>query len=151
MDDGRSRSVSFVTVRDRTGSNDPDSFYGSDRSSRRAGLCRVSLRPYKALETIAANAPFYVPDEIMRLDAIEERQIADLGDDLERSSNERTPLLYVHSANMGFPNGCKRSSLFQLSLGLEGRFLLFSWLSDGAMLSYTRDESDVYWSALPPG
>ena len=35
------------------------------------------------------------------------------------------------------------------SLGLEGRFVHFSWPSDGAILNYTRDEADLYWSVAP--
>ncbi|AHM03677.1 Lipoprotein, putative [Roseibacterium elongatum DSM 19469] len=29
---------------------------------------------------------------------------------------------------------------------LEGRFLWFSWPSDGSLASYTHDEADLYWS-----
>ena len=32
------------------------------------------------------------------------------------------------------------------SLGLEGRFALFSWPSDGAITNNTHDEADMYWS-----
>lgn len=39
--------------------------------------------------------------------------------------------------------------MFQESLGLTGRFLLFSWPSDGGILNYTHDESDLYWSVAP--
>jgi esterase/lipase superfamily enzyme len=35
------------------------------------------------------------------------------------------------------------------SLGLEGRFALFSWPSDGAITNYTHDEADLYWSVDP--
>jgi esterase/lipase superfamily enzyme len=58
-------------------------------------------------------------------------------------------VLYTHGYFINFDRGCKRASIFQASAGLAGRFLLFSWPSDGAILNYTRDESDLYWSVAP--
>lgn len=68
---------------------------------------------------------------------------------LEQLSGENGFVLYSHGYNIGFGKACKRASLLQERLGLEGRFVLFSWPSRGTVLNYTRDEADLYWSVAP--
>ncbi len=68
---------------------------------------------------------------------------------MESSTNGRNLTLYTHGFNIDFKKGCKRASLFQKSVGLKDRFLFFSWPSDGAVINYTHDEADLYWSVEP--
>jgi esterase/lipase superfamily enzyme len=55
----------------------------------------------------------------------------------------------MHGFYISFDRGCRRALLLKESLGLEGRFLLFSWPSDGQITNYTHDEADLYWSVYP--
>ena len=68
---------------------------------------------------------------------------------MKNSSYGQHFTLYTHGFNIDFEKGCKRASLFQKSVDLHGRFLFFSWPSDGAILNYTHDEADLYWSVEP--
>jgi esterase/lipase superfamily enzyme len=148
-EDGSRRSVAFITLRNKTGNSKATEYFGDDRGTIRAGHCILSRTQLKALQPIAENAPFYIPDDVVVLDRIKERSMEDFWSDLEASRGNRRPVLYTHGYFINFERGCKRASVFQASQGLAGRFLLFSWPSDGAILNYTRDESDLYWSVAP--
>jgi len=148
-EDGSQRTVAFITLRNKTGNSKATKFFGDDRSIRRAGHCILSRTPLKALQPIAENVPFYIPDDVVVLDSIKERSLEEFWSDLEATRGNRRPVLYTHGYFIDFERGCKRASIFQASQGLAGRFLLFSWPSDGAILNYTRDESDLYWSVAP--
>jgi esterase/lipase superfamily enzyme len=146
---GSFREVAFITLRNRTGDNRAAHFFGDERSSPVFGYCDVSRTPVKPLQPIAENAPFYISDEVLALESIREQPLEALWKDLDEGPAGLRPLLYTHGYYISFERGCKRASIFQHSLGLARRFLLFSWPSDGAMLNYTRDESDLYWSVSP--
>lgn len=139
----------FITLRNRTDENDPAKHFGEDRGTLRAGHCSVLRRELTPLKPIVENAPFYVPDNVAKLESITERPVAQLLDELRAGAGDRRPVLYTHGYYIDFERGCKRASIFQDSLGLDGRFVLFSWPSDGAILNYTRDEADLYWSVTP--
>ena len=143
------RTVPFITLRNKTGSNKAADYFGDDRSIRRAGECILTRKPLKVLKSIADNASFYIPDEIVTLDAIKDRPLKNFWPGLEMSAKASRPVLYTHGYFMSFERSCKRALVFQESLGLAGRFLLLSWPSDGAIFNYTRDESDLYWSVVP--
>lgn len=143
------QSVPFVTVRNRTGSRDVEDYFGDDRGRKTAGLCDVTHLSVDALSSVAENAPFYVPDSVVTLGGIRELPVEQILDALTGSTEGRLPVLYTHGYYISFDRGCKRASLFQANLGLDRRMLLFSWPSDGALLNYTRDEADLYWSVQP--
>ena len=142
-------AVPFITLRNKTGSDKAAKFFGDERDAMHAGYCDISSAPLKILKPLAAKAPFYIPEDIVKLEAIRELSVEDLWQGMEKTSNGERPILYSHGFYMDFERSCKRASMFQKSLGLAGRFLLFSWPSDGAILNYTRDESDLYWSVDP--
>jgi len=148
-EEGVLRTVPFITLRNKTGSSNAAEYFGDERSTARAGYCDLYRTPLEALEPIAERVPFYVPDDTVTLDTVRELTVEDFWLELKKTTDGRRPVLYTHGYYISFERGCKRASLFQESLGLTGRFLLFSWPSDGAILNYTRDESDLYWSVTP--
>jgi esterase/lipase superfamily enzyme len=77
---------------------------------------------------------------------VQERDPAAILDAIEVTAGERGPALYVHGYYISFEKGCRRAALLQQNAGLAGRFLWFSWPSDGAAAYYTHDEADLYWS-----
>jgi esterase/lipase superfamily enzyme len=143
------RTVPFVTLRNKTGSDEAPEYFGGERGTLRAGYCELSRTPIDSLKSIAEKAPFYIPDEIVELDAIRESSIEEFWQVMEGASNGESPVFYMHGFYISHERGCKRASILKQSLGLEGRFVLFSWPSDGAILNYTQDESDLYWSVYP--
>ena len=143
------RNVPFITVRNKTGSKKASKYFGDERNTEHGGYCDVSSTPIKTLRPIAERVPFFVPEDREKLVAIRESTVENLWQNFAETSQGQEPILYTHGFYISFERACKRSSYFQESLGLEGRLLLFSWPSDGALLNYTRDESDLYWSVSP--
>jgi len=148
-DDGLLRTVPFITLRNKTGSDNVAQYYGGERSPLTAGYCELSRKPINSIKPIADIAPFYIPDEIVNMDAVRETSLAGFWQRMTQSSNGHAPVLYTHGFNIDFEKGCKRALILKESLGLKGRFALFSWPSDGSLTNYTHDEADLYWSVLP--
>ena len=143
------RTVPFLTLRNKTGSDKAAEYFGGERDTLHAGICELARTPINSLKTIAERAPFYIPDEIVKVDAIRESSVEDFWQRMESTANGLAPVLYTHGFYISFERGCRRSMLLKESLGLEGRFALFSWPSDGAITNYTHDEADLYWSVDP--
>ncbi len=146
---GMLEAVPFITLRNKTGKKDAAKFYGGERSAVSMGYCHHSTISLNSLRPVAEKAPFYIPEDIVTLDSITETGSNDFWKNINRSPDARPSTLYIHGFNIDFEKGCRRAALFQKSYGLTGRFLFFSWPSDGVIINYTRDEADVYWSAEP--
>ncbi len=140
--------VTFVTLRNETGSEDPEEYYGGSRGELSAGLARVSVTVIRGLDQLADSVPFYVPDEKIELTEITLVKVDRLLRSVKKfsTSNNGNVVTYVHGYNIGFAKGCKRAAIFQQALGLQDRLLFFSWPADGNMLKYTWDEADLGWS-----
>jgi len=142
-------SVPFLTLRNKTGSEDAAEYFGGKRDMLRAGYCDVSRTQFKTLKSIAENVPFYFPEDILKIDSIAELSIEDFWMDFDKTAGVQQPILYTHGFYISFDRGCKRAAEFKRSLDLAGRFVLFSWPSDGVIVNYTQDEADLYWSVEP--
>jgi hypothetical protein len=138
--------VPFLTLRDRTGSAVPGEAYGDRRSVLSAGRCRVREFDLRALAPIADVAPNFLREDFLRVDRVTDLAPPALLDEIRLSAGNAAPALYVHGYYIDFEKGCRRAVLLQRNAGLQGRFLWFTWPSDGALASYARDESDLYWS-----
>lgn len=143
------QSVPFLTLRNKTGSDKASKFFGGERSTLSAGYCDLSHTSLTTLKPVAEWAPFHIPEEIVKLDAVRLAPVEDFWQGMENTLNGQFPLLYAHGFFISFERGCKRASLLQESLGMKGQFVLFSWPSDGAITNYTHDEADLYWSVDP--
>ena len=148
-ENGELRTVPFLTLRNRTGSVEASEYFGGERDRLRAGICELDRNPLESLKPLAARAPFRIPDEIVNVDMVIELAVEDFWRRLKTRSDGQAPVLYMHGFNISFERGCKRALLLKESLGLEGRFLLFSWPSDGQIMNYTHDEADLSWSVYP--
>ena len=142
------RTVPFITLRNKTGSDTASDYFGNERNSVHTGYCDISWTPIPMLESIADNMPFYIPSGTMRLESVVEVDERSFWRKPATVAVKDHPLLYVHGYNIGFEKGCSRAALFQENLRLGCRFLLFSWPSDDAVLNYTLDEADIYWSVV---
>ena len=141
--------VPFLTVRNRTGSNRADDYFGGKRDRLRAGYCEVSGKPMPVLQSLSEEIPFYVPEDILSLDRVTEKPVKPFWQAFRQSSGKRAPILYTHGFYISFDRGCRRAAEFQRNLKREGSFVLFSWPSDGVIVNYTQDEADMYWSVKP--
>lgn len=140
--------VPFLTNRDRTGHRDPSRFFGDERGVLDAGYCDVSERRLEMMTSVADAVPFRVPEEILRVADVKTAPVDDLLTALAESSGDAAPLLYTHGFYIDFEKGCRRAAVLQENARQDGRFLWFSWPSDGSLFNYTHDEADLYWSVL---
>lgn len=142
-------TVPYISLRNKTGSENVADFYGGERGTVSAGQCNHSRISLDNLKLIIEKVPFYIPEDIVSLDSITQTDMDELWSEMKQSPNGRHPTIYTHGFNIDFEKGCRRAALFQKTYDLNGRFLFFSWPSDGLITNYTRDEADVYWSAEP--
>lgn len=142
----RDRQVPYLTLRNRTGSDDPRDIYGDERSDLKAGWCKVRDLDLGALTPLSEAMPVYVREEFLRTQSIREDRVAAVLNSVEATAGDGRVQLYVHGYYISFEKGCRRAVLLQENAGLAGRFLWFSWPSDGALTNYTHDEADLYWS-----
>lgn len=136
----------YFTLRNRTGSLEPEEIYGSERSDSKAGICRVEGLNLRVLSPLADVAPNFMREALLRVEDVQEKESAVILDELETTGGARGPALYVHGYSIGFEKGCRLAALLQQNADLAGRFLWFSWPSDGSAAYYTHDEADLYWS-----
>lgn len=146
QDDPGNAEVPFLTLRNLTGSDDPEDVYGDERSTPTAGWCRVGKADLGGLAPLAESAPSFIREEFVRVEEVRQADSAAVLDQLEGTTGGTGPAVYVHGYFISFEKGCRRASLFQENAGLAGRFLWFSWPSDGSLAYYTHDEADLYWS-----
>ena len=137
------RGVQYLTLRDRIDAE--EGYFGSQRSSLKAGSCIVDQLSLDFLSKAAEIAPFRSPEEILSLERIEEKPIERLMTEFAEETRD-APVLYIHGYYIDFSKGCRRATVFKENAGLEGKFLWFSWPSDGSLVNYARDEVNLYWS-----
>lgn len=142
------RGVPYLTIRNRTGETDPDKFYGDGRGTLEAGFCEIAERRLEFLSNMAEAAPFRIPDEILRVAETRPAPVDDVLSELMAGADVASPLLYTHGFYIDFDKGCRRATVLQESANLQGRFLWFSWPSNGDLLDYTQDEADLSWSVF---
>jgi len=142
----RDWEVPYLTLRERADSDDPEDIYGSERSDLKAGWCRVREIDLSVMAPLADSAPSFLREEFLRVDQVREKDRGVVLDKLQPIASASAPLVYVHGYNISFEKGCRRAVLLQQNAHLVGRFLWFSWPSDGALAYYTHDEADLYWS-----
>jgi esterase/lipase superfamily enzyme len=137
--------VPFLTLRNLTGDPDPDDLFGDERSGVSAGVCRVRELDLQGLAPLADAAPTFLREEFLRVEAVELVEPAAIYTALQDGAGE-APAIYVHGYFISFEKGCRRAELFQDNANIAGRFLWFSWPSDGSLAYYIHDEADLYWS-----
>jgi esterase/lipase superfamily enzyme len=138
--------VPFLTLRNLTGSDTPSAMFGDERNGLRAGRCRVREIDLSVLAPLAEAAPPFIREELLRVEEVALADSAALLDAVQDGARDTAPAIYVHGYYISFEKGCRRAVLLQQNARLTGRFLWFSWPSDGAVAYYTHDEADLYWS-----
>jgi esterase/lipase superfamily enzyme len=147
-DNSSTESVLYYTLRNHTGEQTVDAYYGDLRDRPHSGVCEVNIRP-TGYKEITSRLPFYVPDtnkEVMMLKEFPEEKLWQAFEQAANDADENKVVLFVHGYNINFIKGCNRAAIFQQTLNEHSRMLLFSWPSDGTLVSYTRDEADIEWS-----
>ena len=66
------QTVPFISLRNRSGSDDASEFFGGERGAMSAGYCDLSNTSLSSLKAITEKMPFYIPEDIVSLDAVRE-------------------------------------------------------------------------------
>ncbi|MCP4009965.1 MAG: alpha/beta hydrolase [Proteobacteria bacterium] len=143
------RPVSYITLRNKTGETEPKNRFGDERNSIHTGQCTFSHVSLSLLSPLSRNGLVYIPENLIQLEAVSDVGEMIFWDEIKAATQGQRPLLYLHGYNTSFVKSCEQAALFQANLNLGSRLILFSWPSDGAILNYARDESDLLWSVAP--
>jgi esterase/lipase superfamily enzyme len=128
--------------------------YGNDRSEVQVGTCQVSIPKYH--ETGAVERP-----SILRLDFYEDprKHVVLLNVEQEspdefyaamkskvQSSQQHEAFVFVHGYNVTFEDAARRTAQLAYDLKFDGAAAFFSWPSQGGLLQYAVDETNVAWT-----
>jgi esterase/lipase superfamily enzyme len=128
--------------------------YGGDRGKLELGVCEVSIP--KSHEVGELESP-----SILRLEFSEdsarhvilqkvqpepaEQFFNDLRDCVGRSS-QKSAFVFVHGYNVTFSDAARRTAQIAYDLKFDGAPIFYSWPSQGQLLQYTVDETNVAWT-----
>ena len=154
--------IYYATNRKRTGSKEPIEFYGGDRADAPYidyGMCEISIpanhkrggmeSPFLGLNFFRDDKQHIVLKSITPLaaESFFSTINAKVDPDSEKSRMGRGDLvIYIHGYNTTFGNAAKRTAQIAFDYGFQGVPLMFSWPSDGKLVSYPSDREDMTWS-----
>jgi esterase/lipase superfamily enzyme len=128
--------------------------YGNDRGEVQVGTCQVSIPKYH--EVGAVERP-----SILRLDFHEDPRKHVVLLDVEQespdefyaamkskvqSSQQHEAFVFVHGYNVTFEDAARRTAQLAYDLKFDGAATFFSWPSQGGLLQYAVDETNVAWT-----
>jgi esterase/lipase superfamily enzyme len=132
----------------------PQRTYGNQRGELEMGVCEVSI-PARH-EVGAVERPSLLRLELQEdprrhivLLGVEEQPagafFADLRARVEASS-KKAAFVFVHGFNMTFEEAAHRTAQLAYDLRFDGAPIFFSWPSQGGLLQYSVDETNVVWT-----
>ncbi len=129
--------------------------YGAQRGKLELGVCEVSIP--KSHEVGELESP-----SVLRLEFCEdparhvmlfsvknqpaEQFFAELRQCVGRSS-QKSAFVFVHGYNVTFADAARRTAQIAYDLKFDGAPIFFSWPSQGELLQYAVDETNIDWTA----
>ncbi len=162
IDPPHKQTIYYATNRKRTGSADPIEFYGGKRADTPYvdyGICEVSIpanhkrgaieSPFLGLNFFRDDKQHVVMKSVTPLSA--ESFFSTINSKIEPGSGKNRLgrgdlVIFIHGFNVTFEKAAKRTAQIAFDYGFQGVPLMFSWPSDGKLLSYPSDREDVTWS-----
>lgn len=144
--------VFYGTNRARTGSADPNIFYGPDRAGLDLGVVTVSVPRNREVGSIPRRdrypgdldgyrADYFIIDRVEPF-ADDYAFTEALGQAME-SSERRELMLFIHGYNSDFRGAAERAAQLAVDLEVDGVPALYSWPSRGSLLGYFADGREV--------
>jgi esterase/lipase superfamily enzyme len=162
IDPPHKQTIYYATNRKRTGSKEPIEFYGGERADTPYidyGRCEISIpanHKRGAMESSFLGLNFFSDDKqhiilksITPLSA--ESFFSTINSKIAPGSRKTRQgqgdlVIFIHGFNVTFEYAAKRTAQIAFDYGFQGVPLMFSWPSDGKLLSYQSDREDVTWS-----
>lgn len=144
--------VFYGTNRARTGSADPNNFYGPDRAPLDLGVVTVSVPRNREVGSIPRRerypgdldgyrADYFIIDRVEPF-ADDYAFTGALGEAMD-ASERRELLLFIHGYNSDFRGASERAAQLAVDLEIDGVPALYSWPSRGTLLGYFADGREV--------
>jgi esterase/lipase superfamily enzyme len=128
--------------------------YSNDRGEVQLGECQVSIPKYHEVGSIERPS-------ILRLDFREDPRKHVVLLDVQpeppdefyaslkasvQASQQQAALVFVHGYNVTFEDAARRTAQLAYDLKFDGAPIFFSWPSQGGLLQYAVDETNVAWA-----
>ncbi len=148
--------VFYATDRERTGKSSPEEFFGPGRGTLSFGAVEVSLPVERAkgeMPTPSWWKPWQDrqdPSRFVLLLSVTPKEKGTFVTELRQAVNAASvpeALVFVHGFKVPFAEAAERAAQIAVDLEFPGVPVLYSWPSEGKVLSYTVDENNVTWSA----
>jgi esterase/lipase superfamily enzyme len=162
IDSPHKQTIYYATNRKRTGSKEPIEFYGGERADTPYvdyGRCEISIpanhkrgameSPFLGLNFFSDDKQHIVLKSITPLspESFFSTINAKINPGSEKSRRGRGDLvIFIHGFNVTFEEAARRTAQIAFDYGFQGVPMMFSWPSDGKLLSYPSDREDVTWS-----
>lgn len=144
--------VFYGTNRARTGSDDPNIFYGPDRADLDLGVVTVSVPRNRELGSIPRRDRYPGDLDGYRADYFIIDRVEPFADDYAFTdalgqamdgSERRELFLFIHGYNTDFRGAAERAAQLAVDLEIDGVPALYSWPSRGSLLGYFADGREV--------
>jgi len=162
IDPPHKQTIYYATNRKRTGFVEPDKFYGGDRADAPYidyGRCEISIpanhkrgvmeSPFLGLNFFSDDKQHIVLKSITPLSP--ESFFSTINSKINPGSGKNRRgygdmVIFIHGFNVTFEEAAKRTAQIAFDYGFQGIPMMFSWPSDGKLLSYPSDREDITWS-----
>lgn len=129
--------------------------YGNERGTLEVGVCDVTIPPRHREGAVESPSILRLEVQADAARHVTLRRIEPLGDEAfysqlqtAVSASPRGELLvFVHGYNVTFDDAVRRTAQIAFDLRFAGASVCYSWPSQGGLLKYTVDETNVAWTA----
>ncbi len=161
----RIQKIFYATNREKTGKALPADIFSGQRSSNEQkltyGICEVAIPKKHARGNLELPSSWALvfnenpnPKKHFVLKKVDFMDWASFINTMNESLDSETNLerkgrdilVFIHGFNVPFKKAAMRTAQIAFDLRFQGTPVLFSWPSDGNILSYMSDREDVEWS-----
>lgn len=146
--------VFYATDRAETDSSDPAMRYSGERGDLGFGVAEVSIPDDHRMGELEKPSFWKLqfrkdPEKhvvLLAVEKLKEEEFIRRSRAKFQGSSEKDALIFIHGYKTSFENAARRTAQITYDLGFKGLPLLYSWPSEGMVLRYTVDESNITWT-----
>jgi len=146
--------IYYATDRARSGSDEPEAFYGGERGTLELGTAEVSIPPRHMPGKIERPSIWTLefredPGRHIVLKSVtpgdSDTVFGEMRGQLAESGAD-SAFVFVHGFNVPFAEAAQRTAQMAYDMNFDGLPILYSWPSRGSLLSYIADTAVVNFS-----
>ena len=128
--------------------------YGNRRGTLEVGTCEVSIPEIHKVGELEQPSIFRFefnedPKRHVVLLSVNREKPQEFFDELKQQvskSGKRQTFVFVHGYNVTFEGAARRTAQLKYDLDFDGPAIFYSWPSQGGLVQYTVDETNVAWT-----